>query len=108
MRQQTLACRMTQAREDGADRVRVLHISPKGNRTLHKVTSPGLREFGDDAFKVFRHILVNADDFLSRTTDEVFGRFVLAEQNKPAAIEWSRYLKDRYSALFEKPLSENS
>jgi hypothetical protein len=39
MRQQTLAWRMTQTRENGANRVRVLHISPKGNRALHKVTS---------------------------------------------------------------------
>ncbi len=101
MRQQTLAWQMTQAREDGAERVRVLHISPKGNRALHKVTSPGLKKFGDDAFDVFREILVNGDDFLSLTTDEVFSKFLAMEHHSPAAIEWARYLKDRYGLLFE-------
>lgn len=102
MRQQTLAWRMTATREDGADRVRVLHISPNGNRALHKVTSPSLSKFGDDAFEAFRAVLVNSDNFLCRTTDEVFGKFVMAEQNTPTELDWSRYLLDRYGSLFER------
>src|SRR3954471_3507790 len=73
LRQQMLAWRMTQAHEDGAHPVRLLHISPAGNRALDTVTSPSLRRFGDDAFDVFRSLLVQPEDFISRTTDQVFG-----------------------------------
>jgi hypothetical protein len=96
LRQQMLAWQMTQAREDGAGRVRVLHISPSGNRALHTVTSPSLRRFGDDAFEVFRSLLVQPDAFISRTTDQMFGTLLLSEHNDPATCEWSRYIRDRY------------
>ena len=99
LRQQILAWRMQRAREDGARHVRVLHISPRKNTMLHKVTSPSLRRLGEDAFDVFRSVLNHPNDFLFRTTDEVFGRSVSAEQNEPTAWEWSAYLRDRYTDL---------
>ena len=102
LRQQMLAWRMALAREDGARRVRVLHISPRRNQKLHKVTSPALRRLGNDAFHVFRSILVQPTDFVSRTTDEVFGRLVMAEHSTPAAREWSAYLLDRYDGLLNR------
>jgi hypothetical protein len=101
LRQQMLAWRMGLAREDGARRVRVLHISPRGNQVLHKVTSPGLQRLGHDAFQVFGSVLVEPTDFLSRTTDEVFGKLVMAEHGELAAREWSAYLLDRYNSLFK-------
>lgn len=103
LRQQMLAWRMMQAREDGADRVRVLHISPAGNRALHFVTSPTLRQFGNDAFEVFRSLLVQPDDFISRTTDQVFGTLLVAEHSDPRACGWSSYLRDRYRAVLSGP-----
>ncbi|MFC7738941.1 hypothetical protein ACFQX4_24820 [Roseomonas sp. GCM10028921] len=66
LRQQTLAFRMQAAHENGAERVRVLHISPSANHALHRVTAPVLRRFGDDAFEVFRSLLVCPEDFVSR------------------------------------------
>lgn len=103
LRQQMLAWQMGLAHEDGADRVRVLHISPRGNRALHKVTSPALRRLGDDVFQVFRSVLSHSDEFINRTTDEVFGKLVMAEHNEPAVREWSEYLRDRYAGLIGGP-----
>jgi hypothetical protein len=42
VRQQMLAFQMQAAHEDGAERVRVLHIAPSENRALHTVTAPAL------------------------------------------------------------------
>ncbi|MGG5819349.1 PGN_0703 family putative restriction endonuclease [Falsiroseomonas sp. HW251] len=99
MRQQMLAFRMQAAREDGAERVRVLHISPSANRALHKVTAHALRGYGDDAFKVFRTVLVNPDDFVDRSTEAVF-QAVLSEASGEDR-SWADYLLNRY--WFLKP-----
>jgi hypothetical protein len=64
LRQQMLAFQMQRAKEDRADRVRVLHIAPAANLALRKVPSPTLRRFGDDAFIVFRSLLVHPEDFV--------------------------------------------
>ena len=95
LRQQMLASRMQATREDDTDRVRVLHISPSGNRDLHKVTAPALRPFGDDAFGVFTAVLVDPAAFIGRTTEQVFGPALTALPDDP----WSRYLRDRYAFL---------
>lgn len=97
IRQQMLAFRMQAAREDDAERVRVLHISPSANRALHKVTAPALRRFGDDAFSVFRGLLVSAGDCVDRSTEAVF-RGALSEaegDDRP----WADYLFHRYRFL---------
>lgn len=95
LRQQMLAARMQAAREDGTDRVRVLHISPSGNLDLHKVTAPALRPFDDDAFGAFTAVLVDPKAFIGRTTEQVFGPALKALPDDP----WSRYLRDRYAFL---------
>jgi hypothetical protein len=93
---------MMQAKEDGADRVRVLHIAPRANQALHKVTSPKLRRLGDDAFEVFRSVLVQPGDFVSRATDDVFAKFVMTEHDTLFAGEWSEYLRERYGSLLAR------
>ena len=72
VRQQMLAFKMEKAREAGADRVRVLHISPAGNRRLHTVTSKPLKRFGTDAFAVFGETLVDPGAFIGRTIEQTF------------------------------------
>jgi hypothetical protein len=94
LRQQMLARQMTLAKEDGADLVRVLHISPTGNHALHAVTSPALRRFGGDAFEVFAGLLVNPADFISLGTEQVFGAALRAASG--ADTEWADYLSGRY------------
>jgi hypothetical protein len=95
MRQQILAFQMEKARESGTNRVRVLHVSPSGNRPLHTVTSPALSRFGTDAFDVFRNMLVDSDAFVSRTIEQVFGPLVTELAEDP----WAIYLAHRYTFL---------
>jgi hypothetical protein len=107
LRQQMLAWSMEKEKEDGAERVRVLHISPAGNRALHKITSRALEAIGgtkhDDAFEAFAAVQEPAEDgvprFLSRTTEQVFGPFLKEAQQEAAAEAWAGYLRDRYTFL---------
>jgi hypothetical protein len=97
VRQQMLAWRMEQAHEMGADRVTVLHISPRGNTDLRKITSPTLAQrFQEDVFSVFRSLLVRPDTFVSKTREEVFDSFLAAEHASLAAQDWAIYLRERY------------
>jgi hypothetical protein len=91
-----LAFRMQKAKEHGADRVRVLHIAPGANRALRKVTSPALKRFGDEAFTVFQSLLVIPADFVSRSTETLFGPLV---SNPNGANDWAAYLVRRYAFL---------
>lgn len=99
LRQQMLAWRMEQARENGAEEVSILHISPSRNRALHKVTSPRLKPFGDDVFAVFRSLLATPGHFLSLTTEQAFGPLLALDDLDPAFREWAAYLSGRYRFL---------
>lgn len=100
LRQLMLARRMEAAGEDGTTRVRLLHLSPAGNRDLHKVTSPRLRDIGGvaqiDAFTAFQACLAPVADgvprFIPRTIDQVFAPILRQAADEP----WARYLIDRY------------
>lgn len=96
LRQQMLAFQMQRAKEEGADRVRVLHIAPAANLALRKVTSPSLRRFGDDIFTVFRSLIVRPKDFVSRSTEVVFGPLI---SDPNGANDWAAYLARRYAFL---------
>lgn len=96
LRQQMLAFQMQKAQLDGATKVRVLHISPTGNRALHRVTSPALRRFGEDAFEVFPALLCDRGDFISCSTEELFLPLIGSEYSGDA---WAGYLLQRYRFL---------
>lgn len=95
-RQQMLASRMEAAREDDARRVRVLHIAPAGNRRLPRVTSAALRPLGDNAFKVYRSLLNDLEDFISRSTESLFSPLIADAADDDG---WAKYLRDRYAFL---------
>ena len=99
MRQQMLAWRMQQARESGADRVMVLHISPKGNLALHKVTAPNLQRFGTDAFEVFSRLLVEPSNFRSTSIEAAFLPTLQKAVVDGLGREWATYLLERYTFL---------
>lgn len=96
VRQQMLAFRMQAAQEDGAERVRVLHVAPAGNQRLTRVTSAALRPLGDNAFKVYHSLLEYPDDFISRSTESLFSRLLA---DAPKGDAWADYLRDRYAFL---------
>ncbi len=93
VRQQMLAHRMQAAGEAGAERIRVLHIAPAANRALRRVTTPALRDRGDDAFAVYRSLLANPDDFISRSTESLFAPLIA---DAAAGDAWADYLRVRY------------
>ena len=98
LRQQMLAFQMQQSKEDGAERVRVLHIAPAANRKLKKVTSPALARLGDNAFTVFQSLLRCPEDFVSRSTETLFGPTIMGLKHES---EWARYISQRYAFLFD-------
>lgn len=100
LRQQILAFQMEAARENEADHVSVLHISPARNVALHKVTSPKLRRLGNDVFSVFRSLLVQPDRFVFLTAEQAFGPLLALNDTDPAFREWAAYLGERYRFLF--------
>ena len=95
LRQQMLAFQI-QKRNSAFSRVRVLHISPSGNRALHRVTSPRLSHLGDDAFEVFQKTLVQPRDFICWKTEQLFGPLL---NESSAGDPWASYLKERYCFL---------
>jgi hypothetical protein len=94
LRQQMLAWH-TEASDPKIDRARVLHLSPSGNRALHRVTSPVLRRFGDDAFDVFRSLLANPGDFVSLSIENAFAPLAAWPE-----ADWYPWLRNRYSSLW--------
>jgi hypothetical protein len=103
MRQQILALRMQAAKEDGAERVRVLHVAPAGNWRLRRVTSPALRALGEDAFAVFGGLLADSESFVSRTTEALFAPLIA---DAPAGDAWAGYLRDRYAPAMPEEIAE--
>lgn len=94
LRQQMLAWHIERDEKSGVDRARVLHLSPAGNRALHQVTAPALERLGDDAFEVFKSVLVDPFAFVSRSTEEAF-----APLPEWAGVSWYEWLRDRYPGL---------
>ena len=96
LRQQMLAYQMEKHGE--ADVVLVLHLSPRGNIALHRVTAPTLRPRGTDAFDVFRTLLVRPDRFVDRRIEDVFSPLLAT---CAADDPWRRYLQARYQFLMD-------
>jgi len=91
LRQQILAHRMQATREQGADRVGVLHLAPASNTAFQKVTAPVLRKFGGTVTEVWPQLLADPDAFRSCTLEELFGA-----RGHAAGPEHSKYLVERY------------
>lgn len=102
LRQQMLAWRMERAAKE---RVRVLHISPRGNKALHTVTSEAIGKVTSetDAFEAFKSLLEPQPDgvprFVSTYAEDLFGPELLAGEADP----WAAYLLERYQFLSERP-----
>jgi hypothetical protein len=100
LRQQMLAWQMEKCT---GERTRVLHISPRENLALHKITSNAFREINgvayNDAFEAFKATLVGPKDgvarFTSVYTEDVFGPLLRDAADDP----WASYLADRYRFL---------
>jgi hypothetical protein len=96
LRQQMLAWQIE--RQGHFDRARVLHLSPSGNRALHVITAPQLREVDgigqSDAFAAYRATLVDPDAFIGETIEAAFAP--LAQWPE---VTWLAALGRRYPSL---------
>jgi hypothetical protein len=96
LRQQMLAWQIERA--GMFDRVRVLHLSPAGNRALHAVTAPTLRMIEGvtytDAFAAYRATLADPAAFVERTIETSFAPLM----HDPRA-PWMAALAERYPSL---------
>ena len=97
LRQQLLATRIIETGIPDVDRALVVHVYAKANRELTAITSPPLRQFGRDAYEVWRHILVEPSDFVPLPVEELFKAAPL--NDFPELEPWALYLSQRYSFL---------
>ena len=95
LRQQLLAHEMELAHELEADLVTVLHVAPAKNRDFHRVTSPGLREFGDSSIEIWRELVGQSGRFVSVSTESLFCNFQITSH--PELTAWWDYTNQRYS-----------
>lgn len=93
MRQQMLAKEMERAREDGADEVHLLHISPAANLDFRRVTSPTLASLGDSATSVWSKLTSDSGRFHAVDTEMLFREVLRSALIGDRA---SRYLLQRY------------
>lgn len=96
LRQQMLAFQMEHAREDGADIVRIIHLSPAQNLPLKFVTAPNLRTFGSDFTAVWQHVIRQPDRFLGVDIGHAFAPLL---ENHCDCAEWTDYIRARYPNL---------
>jgi len=97
LRQSLMANRIMETGIPDVDRVVVVHLYAKANRELTYVTSPAFREFGRDAYEVWRHILVEPESFMAIPVEDLFKTAPVKEY--PELEPWARYLSSRYSFL---------
>lgn len=97
MRQQMLAHEMEQHREGESEIVSVLHVAPRVNAELRRITSPEFlkRNLGSSPFDVWPKLLRNSDRFLSVSAEDLFGPAV--GRGVESGREWAGYLAERYS-----------
>lgn len=98
MRQQLLAWRMEVAgREHGADRVRVLHLSPRANRDFERVTSPSLaKRFPNaTATHAWRSLLRDPAKFTPVAIEDAFAPVLAGRGDGLDA--WRAFVRGRYA-----------
>ncbi len=97
MRQQLLAHQMElKGIEHGADRVRVLHLSPRANMDFERVTAPSLarRYPGKKATALWGGLLSDPALFTPVAIEDAFGPLLARDDQVLAG--WCRYIAERY------------
>ena len=92
MRLQLLARELERANELGADSVSVLHIAPRRNQELGRVTSEPLEQLGSSVSEVWTRLVHPADRFASASIEELW-RY--AQASAPTE-QWRGYMRTRY------------
>lgn len=95
MRQQFLAHQMEKAKELGANRVVLLHLSPAQNKAFKRVTSPTLQSIVGSATEVWQQLVKKPDSFIAAHTETVFNQFQIDQF--PELSGWWQYIGTRYN-----------
>lgn len=96
LRQQMLARHMERRGEDGADIVRLLHLSPAANLALKSVTAPKLRAFGAALVPAWSRLLHQPDRFVGMDIHKAFAPLL---DDPCDAEDWARYVSIRYPGI---------
>ncbi|WP_210526920.1 PGN_0703 family putative restriction endonuclease [Rubellimicrobium arenae] len=94
LRQQMLAWRMQKAKEQGSERVGVLHLAPRANLAFQKVTSKALNPYGRTVTEIWPKLLVDPTLFRSCALEDLFGT-----GGEAVDLLHHSYLLERYSFL---------
>jgi hypothetical protein len=97
LRQQLMASEILASGTTEFDSVKVAQFYCKANKALRKMTSPGLRQFGDDAHAVWKGLLRDPDSFVAVPIEDLMSSPI--ERQYPDLIPWRRYLHERYSGI---------
>jgi hypothetical protein len=95
MREQFLAHGMEKAQEEGAAVVSVLHLAPRCNEEIEKVTSPALQALGDHATSVWKMLVKRPGRFASVAIEDLFSSFEV--RKFPKLKNWRGYIAARYA-----------
>lgn len=105
LRQQLLAWRMAEERQEcGADRVRVLHLSPRANTDFKRVTSPPLAERYPDAkaTELWRSLLQDPSRFTPAAVEDAFAPLLNGPGHGELHAAWQAYMGERYPWALER------
>ena len=97
MRQQFLADEMERAKELGADKVSLLHISPDQNHDIQKIKSSSLEKLGTTAIEVWNQLVREEGKFASVSVEKFCRDFPI--QRFPELQCWWDYITQRYQWL---------
>jgi hypothetical protein len=88
LRQQLLASQMTRKHEQGAERVRVVHVSPAGNDGFRaSLNRDSHRAAGSDVLEIWSRIVIEPGDFISIDSE----RFCEASRSLTSSDYRARY-----------------
>lgn len=97
MRQTLLAAYYREIGGAGIDQVRLVHVAVSENHALRAVASPRLKDLGDDLYEVWKKVLVDPNDFILISTEDLFRAVPIGDF--PDLEPWLRYMKSRYVFL---------
>ncbi|MCF8277919.1 MAG: hypothetical protein K9J17_14390 [Flavobacteriales bacterium] len=96
-RQQFLAHEMELAKEFGADKVYLMHLSPQANTDFQRITSKELSHLGDSATHVWKNLQTDPDKFIPVYTEDFFDKKIILSD--PKMHDYWEYISSRYKSI---------
>ena len=99
LREQLLADQIQkmQKEDDRIDIVTVLHLAPKQNSEIEKITNAKLLSLGETVTEIWGKIVDDDDKFIHYSLEEFFNNFQYKKYDD--LKEWWEYISERYHFL---------